>query len=487
MRHIPHLGSIHFIGIGGIGMSGIAEILHNLGYDIQGSDLHDSTNTHRLRDKNIPIQIGHQASNLGDAKVVVVSSAVKPDNAEYVEAVKRGLPVVSRAEMLAELMRMTKSIGVAGSHGKTTTTSMMAQILAFAGLDPTVVSGGIMNAYGTNAKLGEGAWMVVETDESDGSFLKLLPTVAVVTNIDPEHLDHYGSYDKLKQSFYDFVNGIPFYGFGVLCIDHPEVQAIAEKIKGRQIITYGFADHADIRARDIQIKPQGTFFKLIVQGKGMTPGEYDAFLPMWGQHNVQNALATIAVSLEMGLDMAIILSALAEFAGVKRRFTKTGEIGGVTIIDDYGHHPVEIAAVLNTAKAAGFKRVIAIVQPHRYSRVKHLFHDFCYCTRAADMVIVAPIYAAGELPLRGITQQRLVKAMRDAGQSQVVPVEGYEDLLPLIQTSAKPGDVVVCLGAGTITQWAYRLPQELKVDEPKTERPAVVSVPLQPVAEVYGT
>jgi UDP-N-acetylmuramate--alanine ligase len=456
-----NIGTIHFIGIGGIGMSGIAEILKNLGYTVRGSDQSDNANVKRLRGLGIPVEIGHRASNLADAQVVVVSSAVKPDNPEVVEARGRLIPVVRRAEMLGELMRLKWSVAVGGTHGKTTTTSMVAAMLEAANLDPTVINGGIINAYGTNARLGAGEWLVAEADESDGSFLRLPAVIAVVTNIDPEHLDHYGTFDKVQAAFRAFVENIPFYGFATLCIDHPVVQAMIPQLD-RRIITYGMSPQADVRAINLMMQPTGARYDVEVRTRDAAPRQLrNIHLPMLGNHNVQNSLAAIAVALEMGMDDDTIRRALAGFKGVKRRFTRTGEVRGVTVIDDYGHHPVEISAVLRAARSGARGRVIAVVQPHRYSRVASLFTEFCTCFNDADVVVVADIYAAGEAPLPGVDRDSLAAGMKQRGHRMVRTLESPEALAPLIRDLAKPGDMVVCLGAGTITNWANALPAEL--------------------------
>ncbi|HYL32551.1 MAG TPA: UDP-N-acetylmuramate--L-alanine ligase [Stellaceae bacterium] len=464
MRSLPlDIGIIHFTGIGGIGMSGIAEILKNLGYDVQGSDLADNANVKRLRKLGIRVAIGHRAENIGAATVVVVSSAVKPDNAEVVEARSRLIPVVRRAEMLGELMRLKWAIAVAGTHGKTTTTSLIGALLEAAGLDPTVINGGIINAYGTNARLGTGAWMVVEADESDGTFVKLPSTIAVVTNIDPEHLDHYGSVEALHQGFESFVAAIPFYGVAVLCIDHPVVQGLIPKLSERRIVTYGFSPQADVRADAITLGADGARFDAIVTDRrdGSSRTIQRLRLPMFGRHNVQNALAAVAVARELKLGEDVVRNAFAGFKGVKRRFTKTGEWNGVAVIDDYAHHPVEIAAVLKAARGATQNSVIAVVQPHRYTRVKHLFEEFCTCFNDADVVLVADIYPAGEAPIPGIDRDALVAGLKAHGHRNALPLESAEALPGVIRDLAKPGDFVVCLGAGSITAWANALPDEL--------------------------
>ena len=465
MRAMPlDIGLIHFVGIGGIGMSGIAEILHNLGYQVQGSDIAESANVKRLRELGIAVHIGHAAENVAGAKVVVISSAVKADNPEVRAARERFVPVVRRAEMLGELMRLKWSIAVGGTHGKTTTTSMMASFLEAADQDPTVINGGIINAYGTNARLGSGEWMVVEADESDGTFTKLPATIAVVTNIDPEHLDFYGDVETLHAAFETFVENIPFYGFAVLCIDHPAVQALIGRIRDRRIVTYGLSPQADVRLADLSQAPDGATFTVEIDGRGERPSVRmeDLHLPMVGQHNVLNALAAIAVSQEMGMTEAQVRKALSSFAGVKRRFTKTGEVDGVSVIDDYGHHPVEIAAVLKAARWAGRGRVIAVVQPHRYSRLAKLFEDFCTCFNDADQVIVADVYPAGEDPIDGVNRDALVEGLRAHGHRQVLALEGPDQLARVVRENARSGDLVVCLGAGSITNWAQALPQQLE-------------------------
>jgi UDP-N-acetylmuramate--alanine ligase len=458
------IGLIHFVGIGGIGMSGIAEILHNLGYQVQGSDIAESANVKRLRELGIAVHIGHAAENVAGAKVVVISSAVKADNPEVRAARERFVPVVRRAEMLGELMRLKWSIAVGGTHGKTTTTSMMASFLEAANQDPTVINGGIINAYGTNARLGSGEWMVVEADESDGTFTKLPSTIAIVTNIDPEHLDFYGDVETLHAAFETFVENIPFYGFAVLCIDHPAVQALIGRIRDRRIVTYGVSPQADVRLTDLSQAPDGATFTVEIDGRGERPSVRmeDLHLPMVGQHNVLNALAAIAVSQEMGMSEAQVRKALSSFAGVKRRFTKTGEVDGVSVIDDYGHHPVEIAAVLKAARWASRGRVIAVVQPHRYSRLAKLFEDFCTCFNDADQVIVADVYPAGEEPIEGVNRDTLVEGLRAHGHRQVLALEGPDQLARVVRDNAGSGDLVVCLGAGSITNWAHALPQQLE-------------------------
>lgn len=465
MKSVPFdIGLVHFTGIGGIGMSGIAEVMHNLGYAVQGSDLSENANVKRLREQGIEVMIGQQAQNLEQAKVVVVSSAIQPDNPEVREAKKRALPIVRRAEMLAELMRLKWCVSVAGTHGKTTTTSMVAAVLEAGGIDPTVINGGIINSYGTNARLGESDWMVVEADESDGTFVKLPATIAIVTNMDPEHLDFYGTFDNEKEAFRQFLDRVPFYGAAVLCIDHPEVQSLIKTISDRKYVTYGLSAQADVRAVNIVSKKGATTFDVIVSDRltGQTSDIRQVQLPMPGNHNVQNALAAIAAGLEMRIEPAVLAKAFRSFDGVKRRFTKTGEVGGITIIDDYGHHPVEIAAVLKAARDAFDHKVVAVVQPHRYSRLASLFEDFCTCFNDADVVLVSPVFEAGEQPIPGADQDALVEGLRTHGHRQVDIIGGPEDLAQKVDQYAADGDVVVCLGAGTISAWANALPSQLK-------------------------
>lgn len=464
MRALPlSIGTLHFVGIGGIGMSGIAEVLHELGYKVQGSDLSENANVQRLRANGIPVAIGHDAKNLGDAQVVVVSTAVPKDNPEVVAARSKLIPVVRRAEMLAEVMRLKWAVAIGGTHGKTTTTSLVAAVLEGAGFDPTVINGGIINAYGSNTRLGSGEWMVVEADESDGSFLRLPAVVAIVTNMDPEHLDHWGSKEAMEAGYRQFVANIPFYGFAVLCADHPALQQMIPSLSDHRLITYGFSPQADVRAERIVTSKEGASFEVRISerttGRARRMGPFK--LPMLGNHNVQNALAAITVALEMEIDESSIKASLAKFSGVKRRFTKTGEAGGITIIDDYGHHPVEIAAVLKAARQAGARDVIAVVQPHRYSRLQSLFEEFCACMNDAGTVIVADVYAAGEAPIEGVNKDMLVEGLRTRGHRSVVPMADSAHLPEMIHAIARPGDYVVCLGAGNITQWAAILPEQL--------------------------
>src|SRR5256714_1810614 len=460
MRLPREIGPIHFIGIGGIGMSGIAEVLCNLGYTVQGSDASESANVSRLRDKGIPITVGHRSENVAGADVLVVSTAIKRDNPELMAARAQRIPVVRRAEMLAELMRLKSCVAIAGTHGKTTTTSMVAALLDAGDLDPTVINGGIINAYGTNARLGAGDWMVVEADESDGTFLKLPADVAIVTNVDPEHLDHFKTFDAVQDAFRNFVENVPFYGFAVMCIDHPVVQTLVGKIEDRRIVTYGENPQADARLVDLTPMGGGSKFKVVFRNrKTDTSHEIaDIVLPMPGRHNALNATAAIAVAHELGIPDEAICKAMAGFGGVKRRFTRTGEWNGVTVIDDYGHHPVEIAAVLKAARAIVEGKVIAVVQPHRYTRVSHLFDGFCTCFNDADVVLVADIYAAGEAPIEGISRDSLVAGLIEHGHRNVRPLADPSELAPMVREMARPGDVVVCLGAGSITGWANSLP-----------------------------
>jgi len=471
LRPVPFaLGPVHFVGIGGIGMSGIAEIMLKIGYQVQGSDAKASANTERLEKLGARIYIGHEASHITEGvSAVVYSTAVKFDNPEMVEARERRIPVVRRAEMLAELMRLQFSIGVGGTHGKTTTTSMVAALLDAGKLDPTVVNGGIINAYGTNAKVGEGDWMVVEADESDGSFLRLKCTVAIITNIDPEHLDHYGDFDAVKKAFRDFIEDIPFYGFGVVCLDHPEVQKLAAQIVNRRLITYGLNPQAMVRAENVDMDPDGSTFDVVIRnGHGDDETRIERLrLPMAGWHNVSNSLAAIAVAREVGVDDEGIRVGLAGFGGVKRRFTTTGVAHGVRVIDDYGHHPVEIAAVLKAARqvvqnAEQTGRVIAVVQPHRYTRLRDLMEEFSTCFSDADTVLVADVYPAGEQPLEGVDKHALVAGIKQYGHRHVSALESAAALAQAVRDEAKPGDLVVCLGAGDITAMAYALPAQLE-------------------------
>ena len=464
MKLPTDIGPIHFVGIGGIGMSGIAEVLINLGYTVQGSDASDSANVKRLRDKGAKVAIGHAAEHLGDAEVVVVSTAIKRDNPELAAARAKRLAVVRRAEMLAELMRLKRCVAIAGTHGKTTTTSMVATLLDAGGFDPTVINGGIINAYGTNARLGGGDWMVVEADESDGTFLKLPADVAIVTNIDPEHLDHFKTFEAIETAFENFVTNVPFYGFAVMCIDHPVVQTLVGRIEDRRVITYGENPQADVRLIDLTNRDGRSQFTVAFRDRAGNATHQIAglSLPMPGRHNALNATSAIAVAHELGISDDQIRKGLAGFGGVKRRFTRTGEWNGVTVFDDYGHHPVEIAAALKAARESAKGNVIAVMQPHRYTRLAALFDQFCTCFNDADAVIIAHVYPAGEAPIAGADRDALVAGLRARGHRNAIALDDSQQLAGLIKGIAKPGDYVVCLGAGNITQWAYALPEELK-------------------------
>ncbi len=449
------IGTIHFVGIGGIGMSGIAEVMKNLGYDVQGSDIAEGYVVEGLRQRGIRVMIGHAAENLGDAAVVVTSTAVKRNNPEVTAALEGRIPVVRRAEMLAELMRLKRTVAVAGTHGKTTTTSMIAALLDAGGIDPTVINGGIINSYGSNARLGASDWMVVEADESDGSFLRLDGTIAVVTNIDPEHLDHYGSFDAVKEAFVEFIENVPFYGAAVLCIDHPEVQAVIPKIRDRRVITYGFSAQADVRGENVTPIPGGNRFDVAIRQRDGSFRRIDGIeLPMPGRHNVQNSIAAIAVAVEMACSDDVIQTGFAKFTGVKRRFTKVGEVDGITVIDDYAHHPVEIRAVLSAAREGVQGRVIAVVQPHRYTRLRDHMEEFQGAFNDADIVYATPVYAAGEQPIEGIDSEEMVAGMKARGHRSAQVIAGQDALATTLAETAQPGDMVVCLGAGDITKWA---------------------------------
>jgi UDP-N-acetylmuramate--alanine ligase len=452
------IGIIHFVGIGGIGMSGIAEVMHQLGYKVQGSDVAESYVVEKLRKQGIPVSIGHSPDNLGDAAVVVCSSAIKDGNPEMVAAAERRLPRVRRAEMLAELMRMQKTVAVAGTHGKTTTTSMVAALLDGGGLDPTVINGGIINRYGSNARLGKSDWWVIEADESDGSFLRLDGTIAVVTNIDPEHLEHYGSFDRVKDAFVEFIENVPFYGLAVLCVDHPEVQNIIGRIRDRRIVTYGFSALADVRADNVSAVPGGSQFDAVILGRDGDRRVIErVHVPMPGRHNVQNALAAIAVALEMGISDEDIVKGFDKFDGVKRRFTKVGEVDGSIVIDDYAHHPTEIRAVLSAAREGAQGRVIAVMQPHRYTRLQALMEDFQNAFNDADVVMVTPVYPAGEEPIEGIDSDALADGLRAHGHRMVRSVSDPDDLCRSLRDLAADGDMIICMGAGDITKWAAGL------------------------------
>jgi UDP-N-acetylmuramate--alanine ligase len=451
------IGTIHFVGIGGIGMSGIAEVMHQLGYKVQGSDQSESYVVEKLRKEGIPVSIGHAAENLGDAAVVVCSTAIKDGNPELQAAAERRLPRVRRAEMLAELMRMQKTVAVAGTHGKTTTTSMVAALLDSGGLDPTVINGGIINRYGSNARLGKSDWWVIEADESDGSFLRLDGTIAVVTNIDPEHLEHYGSFDAVKDAFVEFVENVPFYGLAVLCVDHPEVQHIIGRIRDRRIVTYGFSALADVRADNVTPVAGGTKFDALILDKDGERRSLAIHVPIPGRHNVQNSLAAIAVALELGISDEAIVAAFEKFEGVKRRFTRVGEADGAVVIDDYAHHPTEIRAVLAAAREGAEERVIAVMQPHRYTRLQSLMDEFQNAFNDADVVFVTPVYPAGEEPIEGVDSNALVEGLRAHGHRMVRAVADLDELCRELRDLAAEGDMVICMGAGDITKWAGAL------------------------------
>ncbi|WP_121114943.1 UDP-N-acetylmuramate--L-alanine ligase [Croceibacterium ferulae] len=471
------IGTIHFVGIGGIGMSGIAEVMHNLGYRVQGSDQAEGASVERLRARGIPVSIGHAAGNVAGVAVVVVSTAVKRDNPEVAAALSARVPVVRRAEMLAELMRLKSTVAVAGTHGKTTTTSMVAALLDAGGVDPTVINGGIIEQYGSNARLGASEWMVVEADESDGSFLRLDGTIAVVTNIDPEHLDHYGSFDAVREAFVEFIENVPFYGAAVLCLDHPEVQQVIARVRDRRIVTYGFSAQADWRADHVRSGGGGNTFDAVhVARDGSRRVIADVHLPMPGRHNVLNALAAIAVAAELGCGDEVIRTGFARFGGVRRRFTRVGEVplygGSAVVIDDYGHHPVEIRAVLSAAREAADGRVIAVVQPHRYTRLRDLMSDFQGAFADADMVFAAPVYAAGEAPIEGVSSATLVDGLQARGQRQAGLVADADALADMLAPLVQPGDMVVCLGAGDITRWAAGLAPAIAARLPVAGLPA---------------
>jgi UDP-N-acetylmuramate--alanine ligase len=458
------IGAIHFIGIGGIGMSGIAEIMHNLGYQVQGSDAVENTNVKRLRKMGIPIAVGHAAENLKDAYAVVYSSAVKSGNVEFDEARKLNLPLVRRAEMLAEIMRLKSCVAIAGTNGKTTTTTMVAALLDAGGLDPTVVNGGIINAYGTNARLGAGDWVVVEADESDGTFLRLPASVAVVTNADPDHLDYYGTFDRMRDAFQRFVENVPFYGFAVLCIDHPEVQAMVGRIEDRRIVTYGLSPQADVRATNVSYSEGASHYDVIITDRRRNSETRieKMCLPMPGEHNIQNSLAAITVARELGVDDATIKEALRKFAGVGRRFSKVGEWNGMAIVDDYAHNPFKIAAALKAARQAYAGPVIAVVQPHRYTRLRDTWEQFSVCLNDADVAIIAPVYPAGEQPIEGFDRDTYAEALRAHGHRNVLTIDSGMDLAPLLRPLAKEGGAVVMLGAGSISHWAHALQAQLE-------------------------
>ena len=454
-----NIGAIHFVGIGGIGMSGIAEVLLNLNYEVQGSDVKKSAITERLENLGINIFHEHDALNLKKAAVVVISTAIKETNPELVEARKTGLPIVKRSEMLAELMRLNSNIAIAGTHGKTTTTTLVATLLDGGGLDPTVINGGIIHAYGSNARLGKGDWMVVEADESDGTFNRLPATLAVVTNIDPEHLDHWGNFEMLRKAFFDFVSNIPFYGVAFCCTDHSEVQALVGKVSDRRIITYGFNAQADVRAVNVNFIDGVSYFDVLFQKENITLERLS--LPMPGNHNISNSLAAVAIAWHLDIDMKSIKKSLSLFKGVNRRFSQVAEVNGIKIIDDYGHHPVEISAVLSAARQTATGKVFAIHQPHRYTRLNSLFEDFCSCFNEADFVGIMEVYSAGEAPIDGASSSDLVNGLVRYGHRNVFSIENEDDLETLIRRQATSGDIVICLGAGTISVWANNLSARL--------------------------
>ncbi|MDX2159385.1 MAG: UDP-N-acetylmuramate--L-alanine ligase [Hyphomicrobiaceae bacterium] len=467
------LGPIHILGIGGIGMSAIAEILRAKGYTVQGTDQKESANLQRLRTKGIKIFVGHDPANVAGARFVVISTAVKAGNPELEAARAKGIPIIRRAEMLAELMRLYATVSVTGTHGKTTTTSLIAHVLKDTGLEPTVITGGIINDWGSNARLGAGPWMVVEADESDGTFIKIPTQIGVVTNIDPEHLDYFGSVENMHREYETFFRNIPFYGLAVACIDHPVARAMIERLQlrrdGRRLLTYGTSADADLRLERVRVDGTSTILDASL-GSRVAGGarRLDSWtVPVPGEHNALNALAAIAVCAETGIADEAIRAAIARFAGVKRRFQPTGSWNGIAVYDDYGHHPVEIAAVLKAARAGAKGRVIAVVEPHRYSRVKDLFGEFASCLGDADAVIVAPLYSAGESPVAGIDNVSLAAAIAKAGHASVTSVASPRDLAPAIRAVGRSGDMVLCFGAGNSTEWAHALPDWLAETAPK--------------------
>ena len=467
MQMPVEMGPIHILGIGGIGMSAIAEILHAKGYTVQGSDQKDSANVRRLRAKGIRVFVGHDPVNLVGARYIVVSTAIKPSNPELEAARARGYPIIRRAEMLAELMRLYTTVSVTGTHGKTTTTSLIANVFKAAGLDPTVITGGIINEWGSNARLGNGQWMIVEADESDGTFVKIPSQIGVVTNIDPEHLDYFKTVDNMHREFEAFFRNIPFYGLAIGCIDHPVIADMIDRLQlrrdGRRLLTYGVTAGADLVLKSARVDGSKTHFDadLGPRVRGGARALRGWSVPLSGQHNALNALAAIAAASEAGIGDDILRKALSDFSGVKRRFQPTGTWNGITIYDDYGHHPVEIAAVLKAAKAGARGRVIAVVEPHRYTRVRDLFKEFAGCFRDADSVVVTPLYSAGELPIDGIDHVALAEAIRATGHGAVATVDGEREIAPALKRLASPGDIVICLGAGNSTEWAHGLPDWL--------------------------
>ncbi len=463
MKFPQNIGPVHFIGIGGIGMSGIAEVLVSLGYEVQGSDVAENSNVQRLQKLGIKIRIGHDSENVGNAEIVVVSSAIKRDNPELIFSIEKKLPVVRRAEMLAELMRFKQAVAVGGTHGKTTTTSLIATLLDAGGFEPTVINGGIINAYGSNARIRESNWMVVEADESDGTFVHLPADIAVVTNIDPEHLDYYGDFEGVRKAYTQFVENVPFYGIAVMCIDHPEVQTLIGQIEDRRIVSYGVNPQSDFRIFDTKTIGRQTQFSISARDR-KNESEFvmeDLVIPMPGMHNVSNATAAIAVAHHLGIEPAVIHKGLSEFGGVKRRFTYAGEWNGVEIFDDYGHHPVEVKAVLKAARDSCEGNVIAVMQPHRFSRLSALFDEFCSCFNDADNVFISPVYSAGEQPINGYDRDKLVAGVKARGHRSVQSFNSAVELAPKIAKIAKPGDIILFLGAGNITQWANEFPDQL--------------------------
>ena len=456
------VGAIHFVGIGGIGMSGIAEVMHNLGYTVRGSDVARGANVERLESKGIPVVIGHDPANIKDAEAVIMSTAIRPNNPEIAAARAQHIPVVRRADMLAELMRLKWTVSIAGTHGKTTTTSMVAALLDEAKLDPTVINGGVINAYGANARLGEGDWMVVEADESDGTFIRLPTTIGVVTNIDPEHLDHWGGFENLRDAFDTFIENTPFYGFGIVCLDHPEVQALVGRVTDRRLITYGINPQADVRAENIRFTEAGSIYDIVFRERAREVARLtDVTLPMPGAHNVLNSLPAAIIAKRLGASDQSIISGFSKFSGVKRRFTRAGEWNGVTIIDDYGHHPVEITAVLRAARNVAKGKIIAFVQPHRYTRVRDLFDDFCACLNEADVAVVTDVFAAGENPIEGASRDDLVDGLKAHGHKNAIALQSFDDMPQIVKDHADPGDYVICLGAGDITKYANALADNL--------------------------
>jgi UDP-N-acetylmuramate--alanine ligase len=470
MQLPQELGTFHIIGIGGIGMSAIAEILRAKGYSVQGSDQKDGPNVRRLRDSGIRVFVGHDPINLVGARFVVISTAVKATNPELQAARAKGIPVILRAEMLAELMRLYATVSVTGTHGKTTTTSLLSHIFTEARLDPTVITGGIINSWGSNARLGKGRWMVVEADESDGTFTRLPSEIGIVTNIDPEHLDYFQTVDNMHREYEGFLRNIPFYGTAVACIDHPVVRQMLEKLNlrrdGRRLLTYGASDDADLRLLAVHVEGSVTTFdaELGPRMKGGARKITSWSVPVPGQHNALNALAAIAAAAEAGIPDDAIQSAMAGFSGVKRRFQRTGTWNNIDIYDDYGHHPVEIAAVLRAARAGARGRVIAVVEPHRYTRVRDLFSEFSACFGDADAVVVAPLYSAGEAPIEGVDNRTLAEAIKSGGHRSVLAVSSDRELVPAVRLLARPGDMVVVLGAGYSTDWAHALPADLAAE-----------------------